>query len=557
LFLYTALTDARGSPKETKSALASREKVMKTNKKIQAVLVALLVCLLLAACGRQPSAPVAHTDATTGTATLVLPGHSKATTVTYDIVDGLAIFEGDIVLGEVDASGNLLGKRDLSAQGVAIDTQAYRWPGAVVPYIINGALSSTMQTRINEAIAHWEANTIVDFVPKTSSHTDYVKFTTGSGCSSAVGRQTLEQTINLSSSCTKGNVIHEIGHAIGLWHEQSREDRDSHVKILWQNITPGKEHNFDKHVSDGFDLGSYDYGSIMHYPADGFSKNGLPTIETIPAGIPIGQRVALSTGDLSAVNKLYPTKLAFYGLSSSDYQKYFDLHAANGYRLKKVSGYEVAGSARFAAVWEQVSGPAWVARHNMTPSSYQSYFNTYTSQGYRLQWVSGYTVNGTTYYAAIWDKAAGGAWVARHGMTSSSYQSYFNSYVSQGYRLKMVNGYNVNGVAQFAAIWEKVSGAAWVARHNMTSSSYQTYFNTYTSQGYRLVQVSGYNVGGTTYYAAIWDKSAGPAWVARHGMSSSSFQSYINTYLNSGYKVSNVTGYSVNGVAYYAALWEK
>jgi hypothetical protein len=414
-----------------------------------------------------------------------------------------------------------------------------------------------MQTRINDAIAHWEANTIVEFVPKTSSHTDYVEFTTGSGCSSMVGRQTLKQTINLSSSCSKGNVIHEIGHAIGLWHEQSREDRDTHVKILWGNITPGKEGNFNKHVSDGFDLGSYDYGSIMHYPADGFSKNGLPTIETIPAGIPIGQRIALSAGDLSAVSKLYPTRIAFYGLSSSDYQKYFNLHAANGYRLKKVSGYEVAGSARFAAVWEQTSGPAWVARHNMTSSSYQSYFNTYTSQGYRLQWVSGYTVGGITYYAAIWDKAAGGAWVARHGMTSSSYQSYFNTYVSQGYRLKMVNGYNVNGVAQFAAIWEKVSGAAWVARHNMTSSSYQSYFNSYVSQGYRLVHVSGYNVGGVTYYAALWDKSSGPSWVARHGMSSTSFQSYTNSYINSGYKVSDVSGYSVNGVAYYAALWEK
>jgi hypothetical protein len=539
---------------------------MKTKRSFYYLLVAVLVSLLLAACGRQPSTPDTFTDATTGTATLVLPGHDKATTVSYEIIDGEAIFEGDIILGKVDAQGKLLGS-ELSAQGVAIDKQFYRWPGAVVPYVISSSLSATMQTRINDAIAHWESKTIVEFVPKTSSHTDYVSFVVGSGCSSWVGRQTLAQTINLSSGCTTGNIIHEIGHAIGLWHEQSREDRDSHVTINWANIQVGKENNFAKHITDGFDLGSYDFVSIMHYPCAGFSKNGLNTITPInpPAGVScnaagvnkIGQRIALSTGDLSAVSKLYPNKIAFYGLSSSDYQQYFDLHAANGYRLKKVSGYEVAGSARFAAVWEQVAGPAWVARHNMTSSSYQTYFNTYTAQGYRLQWVSGYTVGGITYYAAIWDKAPGGAWVAHHGMTSSSYQSLFNTYTSQGYRLKMVNGYNVNGVAQFAAIWEKTTSAAWVAHHNMTPSSYQSLFNTYTAQGYRLVHVSGYSVASVTYYAAIWDKSAGFAWVARHGMSSTSLQSYINSYINSGYKVSDVTGYSVNGVAYYAALWEK
>ena len=32
-----------------------------------------------------------------------------------------------------------------------------------------------------------------------------------------------------------------------------------------QNIEAGKEHNFDQHITDGDDVGPYDFGSIMHY----------------------------------------------------------------------------------------------------------------------------------------------------------------------------------------------------------------------------------------------------------------------------------------------------
>ena len=60
----------------------------------------------------------------------------------------------------------------------------------------------------------------------------------------------------------------------------------------------------------------------------------------------------------------------------------------------------------------------------------------------------------------------------------------------------------------------------WVARHGMTAAEYQAEFDQWVGQGYRLTDVSGYNVNGTVRYAALWEKKAGPEWVARHGMSS-------------------------------------
>jgi hypothetical protein len=230
--------------------------------------------------------------------------------VRYGAVNGEALFEGDIVLGsvgEMEAIKEQVENPQPDVELAVVVKSQFRWPNGVIPFRIDPSLPN--QQRVTDAIAHWHANTNVRFKLRTNE-SDFVTFRPANGCSANVGKRGGEQFVNLGTGCTTGNAIHEIGHAAGLWHEQSRRDRNSFVNINFPNIQPDMVFNFDQHITDGDDVGGYDYGSIMHYPRNAFAIN--PNIDTITpkpnANVQIGQRNGLSAGDIAAINAIYPRK---------------------------------------------------------------------------------------------------------------------------------------------------------------------------------------------------------------------------------------------------------
>jgi hypothetical protein len=250
------------------------------------------------------------------TALVAIVGRPGLVSLQYVDIGGRARVEGCIDIGRTDLvhaetellRGNSSAVRDAIRRGAAIEVRGtgikqlrYRWDGKRVPYTIDESLPRP--ERVQEALDVWHKASGFNFAVRTNE-SNYVTFRPGSGCSSSVGMQGGQQFVTLGAECTMGNCIHEIGHTLGLWHEQSRIDRDLYVRVLLQNVKPGLEHNFYQHIDDGIDLGAYDYDSIMHYPATAFSKNGQPTIEPVTAR-QIGQRDHLSAGDIQAIADLY------------------------------------------------------------------------------------------------------------------------------------------------------------------------------------------------------------------------------------------------------------
>lgn len=222
------------------------------------------------------------------------------------------LFQGDIW---IDKNNYELEKE---TRGAAVLNRV--WHNNTVYYTIHKSLTPT-KYRVEEAIDYLKRNTYILFIPRTTE-SNYIEIvdsdstpeTKGVTYSDYIGMKTGRQVIGLSGWATRGSVIHEFCHALGLFHEQTRQDRDNYVKVNFDLMTSdSQKYQYRKYTESGytgFDYKTFDFNSIMLYPSIQAS-NGAYLMTKLDGSPFSGQRDSLSINDKGILTELYKPYVGF------------------------------------------------------------------------------------------------------------------------------------------------------------------------------------------------------------------------------------------------------
>ncbi|KAI1290222.1 Zinc metalloproteinase nas-7 [Halotydeus destructor] len=234
-------------------------------------------------------------------------GRPNQEPVKYDEVDMSLydIVEGDMLVPKGSGSPYKLGYNAKSGR---------LWANGIVPYVISDKMNAHQKHHVHLGQQLIQNHTCVRFKPRTTE-ASYVEYINGHGCSSLTGRWSGKQPISLGIGCQELWVsAHEMMHALGILHEQSRYDRDNFVTINWNNIMKGCSHEFmNTNSSDMTVPRAFDFKSIMLYEPYACSANGRPTMESKVSGqrvLTAREKPDISDGDIFLINHLYNCKVA-------------------------------------------------------------------------------------------------------------------------------------------------------------------------------------------------------------------------------------------------------
>jgi CubicO group peptidase (beta-lactamase class C family) len=203
---------------------------------------------------------------------------------------------------------------------------------------------------------------------------------------------------------------------------------------------------------------------------------------------------------------------------------------------------------------------AWASQRDLTSSEFGAAFNDYAGRGYIIINTGARNVGGTVRYGMVWrENVDGRGWSQERHLTPAQYQQKDGDMEAQGFRPLDVEGYQLDGALRFSGIWiQNREELEWWSELDMTSPEYEQRSEDQEAAGLRPIDLEIYPTSSGPRIAAIWNENVHDLdWIQRPHMTREEYQQEVDQQSAAGYRMIDFEAYEVLGDTYYAAIWEK
>lgn len=221
--------------------------------------------------------------------------------------------------------------------------------------------------------------------------------------------------------------------------------------------------------------------------------------------------------------------VAYHGVTGAQHQTNFNTYSQSGFRMISLSVYGSSSSPRYAAVWTKESGPAYAATHGINGQQYQAFFNTWTAKGYTPKILSATGSGSSAVFAAVFEKVSYPGMIAKHGLTKAQFDKQNEDAKPANLILHTFAAYGSSSDRRYAGVWvTNTQFVKWLVYSDLTAAGYQKQFNACIQlPWFSPDQVSVFE---DNHYCALFTDRIRGQFVARHNISPSSYQADFNTY---------------------------
>lgn len=223
----------------------------------------------------------------------------------------------------------------------------------------------------------------------------------------------------------------------------------------------------------------------------------------------------------------------------------------------ELNGFASAGEDRYSIVWSQEPDASWQLTAGLDSGQFAEEARRLADSGWAPVSLSIHANGAALRYGAAW-RLADGPWELRYDITDAELTSLLQSMGRAGYAPIAVSGYMRDGRENYGVVWkQRPAGTTVELRTSLTAAEFQAAYDRLTPQGYVPVDISVYPVGGAVRYAAIWEKVDGVQWEARHAQSRQAFVDEASRLSAQGYAPYAIAAHALDGTVEYAGAWRR